>query len=147
MVRRSLTRNLEHDEHRCAHVHSPRLSVLLACLPLVLQADETEQANPCLECHETDQAQFAATVHGTTECLECHVGADERRHRRGLDPVDCGGCHAEVLDEQAVSVHGPEGVRRSSGMELPIMLDCHGDVHTMARGDRPVVSDERAPPG
>jgi len=108
------------------------ITVLFACLPLNSIADETDQANPCLECHETDLAQFAATVHGATECLECHVGADERRHRRGLDPVNCGECHAEVLEVQAVSVHGSKGVRRSSGMALPACADCHGDVHTMA---------------
>lgn len=52
------------------------ITLLLACLPLASIADDTAQANPCLDCHETDLAQFEATVHGTTECLDCHVGAD-----------------------------------------------------------------------
>jgi len=104
--------------------------LLLACTPLTLLASDEEQANPCNDCHEVDLAQFEATVHGTTECLDCHVGA-ERRHRRGLDPVDCGVCHGDVVAEQAVSVHGPQGVRRMTGMELPTCASCHGDVHTM----------------
>jgi len=112
-------------------------TLLLACIPLTLRADDSEQANPCLDCHEMDPAQYEQTVHGMTECLECHVGADSRRHRRGLDPVSCGGCHAEVVAEQAVSVHGPDGVRHSTGMELPSCASCHGDTHTMMAADDP----------
>ena len=108
------------------------LSLFLSCVPVTLHAIDVEQEHPCLDCHETDLAQFEATVHGTTECLDCHVGADERRHRRGLDPVNCGECHAEVLEIQAVSVHGSKGVRRTSVMDLPSCSSCHGDVHTMA---------------
>jgi len=107
------------------------LSLLLCCMPVSLQANDPEQENPCLDCHETDLPRFEATVHGTTQCLDCHVGADERRHRRGLDPVNCGECHTEVLEVQAVSVHGSEGVRRTSGMDLPSCSSCHGDIHTM----------------
>jgi len=107
------------------------LTLLLVCFPLTLQATDAEQANPCYDCHEMDAAQFMQTVHGLTECLDCHVGADSRRHRRGLDPVDCGICHAEVLAEHAASVHGVDGKRRSEGMELPSCSTCHGDIHTM----------------
>ncbi len=71
-----------------------------------------------------------STPHGATECLDCHVGARAQAQAR-LDPVDCGDCHAEVLAEQAVSVHGPEGVQRIPGMELPSCSSCHGDIHTM----------------
>jgi len=106
-------------------------TLLLSCITLTSRADDSEQANPCLDCHETDLAQFELTVHGTTECLDCHVGADQRRHRRGLDPVNCGECHAEVLKIQSASVHGTAGVRRESGMELPSCSSCHGDTHTM----------------
>ena len=108
------------------------LSLLLFCVPVTLQAIDVEQEHPCLDCHETDLAQFEATVHGMTACLDCHVGADERRHRRGLDAVNCGECHAEVLEIQAVSVHGSKGVRRTSALNLPSCSNCHGDVHTMA---------------
>jgi cytochrome b subunit of formate dehydrogenase len=108
------------------------LVLLLFCSPLALYADDLDHDPPCLDCHETDLAQFEATVHGETECLDCHVGADERRHRRGLDPVNCGACHAEVQKVQAASVHGTEGVRRSSGKDLPSCTSCHGDIHTMA---------------
>ena len=106
--------------------------VLFACLPLSSTADGPEQANPCLDCHETDLAQFEATVHGTTVCLDCHVGADERRHKRGLDPVDCGACHEDVVEAQSTSAHGELGPQKFPDPILPTCADCHGEVHTMA---------------
>ena len=107
-------------------------TLLLACIPLTLRADDTEQANPCLDCHETDLAQFEATVHGMTDCLDCHIGADSRRHRRGLAPVNCGECHSDVIEVQAVSVHGELGVQRLTGLDLPTCDTCHGEIHDMA---------------
>lgn len=115
----------------------PCFTLLLSCMPLTLQASDTEQVNPCLDCHETDLAQFELTVHGTTECLDCHVGADERRHKRGLDPVSCGECHSDVVEVQAVSVHGELGVQRSTGMDLPSCSNCHGDTHTIMAASDP----------
>ena len=105
--------------------------VLFGCLPLTSTADDTEQANPCLDCHETDLAQFEATVHGATECLDCHVGADERQHKRGLDPVDCGACHDDVVEEQSTSAHGELGPQKFPDPILPGCSNCHGEVHTM----------------
>ena len=113
------------------------LAVLLTCPPLVLQAADAEVVHPCNDCHEIDLAHFERGVHGSTECLDCHVGADERRHRRGLDPVDCAECHAEVSAEQAVSVHGREGFQRTPGMELPTCSSCHGDLHDMTSANEP----------
>ena len=112
-------------------------TLLLACIPLASQANDSEPANSCNDCHETDLVQFEQTVHGTTECLECHVGADERRHKRGLPAVDCGECHADVIAIQAVSVHGELGVQRSTGMELPSCETCHGETHVMTSTNDP----------
>ena len=106
------------------------LAYLVTCLLFSLQPVYAEEEHPCNDCHEVDVALFATTPHGATECLDCHVGA-ERRHRRGLDSVDCDGCHAEVADEQIVSVHGPEGVQRMPGAELPSCSTCHGEIHAM----------------
>jgi len=106
------------------------LAILITCLLVGLQAANAQEENRCNDCHEVDLAQFESTPHGLTECLDCHGGA-ERRHRRGLDPVECGACHAEVLAEQNVSVHGRGGVQRILGMELPSCATCHGDVHAM----------------
>ncbi len=112
------------------------VAIVLTCMPLALLAADAEEEHPCNNCHEVDVAAFESTPHGSTECLDCHVGA-ERRHRRGLDPVDCAGCHAEVVDEQAVSVHGSEGVQRIPGMELPSCSSCHGEIHAMTLVSEP----------
>jgi cytochrome b subunit of formate dehydrogenase len=113
------------------------LAVLVMCLLLLMHAAYGEEEHPCVDCHDFDLAHFESTVHGSTECLDCHVGADERKHRRGLDPVDCGDCHTGVVAEHAVSVHGPEGLQRSTGMGLPTCASCHGDVHTMVSATEP----------
>ena len=112
------------------------LAIVLICMPLALPAADVEETHPCNDCHEVDVAFFVTTPHGATECLDCHVGAD-RRHKRGLDPVDCDGCHAEVADEQIASVHGPEGVQRIPGTELPACATCHGETHAMTSSSDP----------
>ena len=107
------------------------LTILVPCLLFVFQTvDAEEDEHPCNDCHEVDVALFESTPHGATECLDCHVGG-ERRHRRGLDPVGCAGCHAEAVDEQSVSVHGSEGRQRMSDLELPSCSSCHGEIHAM----------------
>ena len=112
------------------------LATLVTSLLLGLQAADAQEDNACNDCHEVDVAHFETTPHGSAACIDCHVGAD-RRHRRGLDPVDCGECHAEILAEQIVSVHGPQGVQRIPGMELPSCSGCHGDLHAMTPTSEP----------
>ena len=111
-------------------------ALLVPCLLFVFQTVDAEEEHPCNDCHEVDVALFESTPHGATECLDCHVGG-EGRHRRGLDPVDCAGCHAEVVDEQIVSVHGAEGLQRIPGMELPSCSSCHGEIHAMTLATEP----------
>lgn len=116
------------------------------CKPLIILASwfllgpmaaGAEEGNVCIGCHDVDIAEFESTPHGWMGCVDCHVGAEERRHRRGLDPVDCGACHANVAEEQRVSVHGPEGVQRFPGVELPTCVTCHGEIHAMAPAGDP----------
>ena len=111
-------------------------TILVAGLLLALQAANAEEENPCNDCHEVDLAPLESSPHSSAECLDCHAGAD-RRHRRGLDPVDCGGCHGGIAAEHAVSVHGLEGLQRSTGMELPTCASCHGDIQTMTLVSEP----------
>ncbi len=93
------------------------LAILVTCLLFALQTVYAEEEQPCNDCHEVDLALFEVTPHGATECIDCHVGA-ERRHRRGLDPVDCGECHAEMRStNSSESMHGSEG---------PAALPWHG---------------------
>ncbi|MEJ2128432.1 MAG: cytochrome c3 family protein [Woeseiaceae bacterium] len=97
---------------------------------------DAQDEHPCNDCHEVDVVQFEGTPHGSTECLDCHIGAD-RRHRRGLDPVECGACHSDIIEEQSLSVHGEHGERRFEGAELPSCEGCHGEIHTMTVTSEP----------
>jgi cytochrome b subunit of formate dehydrogenase len=111
-------------------------AIFVACLLLAPRAIAAEETDTCIDCHD-DVADISVTPHGNLECLECHVGADDRRHRRGLDPVDCAACHADIIEVQAVSVHGELGKRRFSGAELPSCETCHGGLHAMVPGSDP----------
>jgi len=75
------------------------------CL-FVLQASYAQEENSCNDCHEVDLALFESTPHGDTACLDCHIGG-ERRHRRGLEPVECGECHTDALVEHSESMQTP----------------------------------------
>ena len=112
-------------------------TILVPCLLFVFQTVDAEgEEHPCNDCHEVDVAIFESTPHGATECVDCHVGS-ESRHRRGLDPVDCAGCHAEAVGEELMSVHGAKGRQRMSGLELPSCSSCHGEIHAMTLGTEP----------
>jgi len=113
------------------------LTILVPCLLFVFQTAGADDENPCGQCHEVDPAHFAETPHGDMGCLDCHVGADDRRHKRGLDPVECAGCHAEIAEEQIISVHGPKGRQRMSDLELPSCSGCHGEIHDMTLTTEP----------
>ena len=112
------------------------LTSFVACLLLAPLSSGAQDSNECLECHD-DLPDFSTTPHAETECLECHVGADSRRHRRGLDPVDCAGCHEDIIEVQSVSVHGEHGVQRLTGLELPACDTCHGTIHDMVPSSDP----------
>jgi cytochrome b subunit of formate dehydrogenase len=111
-------------------------AVFVACFLLLPRAGIALDADPCLECHDV-LGDFSVTPHGETECLECHVGADSRRHRRGLDPVDCEACHEDIVEVQADSVHGEHGTRHVADAEVPSCGDCHGQLHTMGPSSDP----------
>lgn len=51
--------------------------------------------------------------------------------------MDCGVCHGDIVAEQAVSVHGPDGVQHYPDADLPSCADCHGDTHTMTVASDP----------
>jgi len=106
------------------------LAILVPFLLFVLQTAYAEEEHPCNDCHEVDLALFESTPHGATECLDCHVGG-ERRHRRGLDPVECGDCHSDALVAHSESMHGRADLLRFPDAELPTCVSCHGDTHTM----------------
>ncbi len=107
----------------------------------------TEQANPCLDCHEVDPAQFAQTVHGLTECLNssCRCGfapAPARPRSGGLRRLSC-------RDSRRTRFERAWRRRAAAlrGYGTTIMRIVSRRHAYDAGGDRPVVSDERKSPG
>ena len=113
------------------------LAILFCWLLLLPMAVLAQEENTCNNCHDVDLTLFESGPHGEAACLDCHAGAESRRHRRGLDPVDCGACHGDVAAQQAASPHGREDPERPAGFELPTCASCHGDLHAMMSSNDP----------
>jgi cytochrome b subunit of formate dehydrogenase len=130
------------------------LRVLLcaaAALALTVLPSRAQANDDCLMCHEepdlamekngqeislhVDPEAFSASVHGDLECVMCHqdLAGAELPHEGGLERVDCSGCHDDVAEEQARSLHG---VAAGKGDALaPTCAACHGTHAILTAGD------------
>ena len=118
--------------------------VLVIPLLLALGSRATAQSNAvCLDCHsDPDLTQkingkevsiafstnkFAASVHGTVNCIDCHTvykKADFPHDDIKPQPVDCALCHQKEAKLEAVSLHGQAAAK---GDPLaPRCQTCHG---------------------
>lgn len=92
----------------------------------------------CYQCHETEQAAFAAEeVHSPVEdgeCLECHHAHESKLEHLLLKPVPevCFGCHDEE-DFEADPVHAP--------VEDVECIECHSP---HASGNEFLLNEEQA---
>ena len=97
----------------------------------------------CLDCHgiETlsttnaagkeislyvDQAKFAASVHATNGCVNCHadITASHPDDNRPVAPVNCARCHKQQGESYGASVHGL--ARLAGHTNAATCVDCHG---------------------
>lgn len=104
----------------------------------------------CLDCHSDesltreaggrelslyiDEGVFSASIHWDLDCTDCHSQLEdaEDEHDGEVEPVDCGSCHGEVVEEFAMSNHSPGNTRAPS--DLPTCSSCHGK-HNIMPGD------------
>jgi len=133
--------------------------VFVGVLPASVRA---QAAAECLTCHENrdlqgtrrgktirvfvDQKKFAASVHGSLDCVACHadLAGKEMPHDEDLAPVVCGTCHEKVAAEQASSLHG-KAARRGDAL-APRCPDCHGSHGVLrARDPRSPVAPMQVP--
>ncbi len=93
---------------------------LLAIVPSNAALAQTDN-DTCLDCHDDAEmrsdhgkaigivaARFKESIHGELGCTDCHSGPgdyDDVPHYRKYQPVDCSGCHDDVVTEFAGSVH------------------------------------------
>ncbi len=100
----------------------------------------------CMKCHATPELAmerdgqvtsiflneeiFSLSAHSGVACAQCHTGVTPTHPERSCAtitaPVDCGICHAEVVELHSSSVHGQ--LAAAGDPEAPACLDCH-DYH------------------
>ena len=123
--------------------------IAVVVTPLV-HGQETEAlpgAEMCAICHEAgagtgareegvpppyDEAALRASPHAEVECTMCHMdlAGAEIPHPAETEPVFCGMCHGDVLEQSGESLHGQAVAK---GDELaPNCTTCHG-THNVLR--------------
>lgn len=89
----------------------------------------------CLTCHtDFPTNQFANSVHGMLNCVDCHNGIKEIPHADHLPPPDCGACHQSEAAAYNKSIHG---VSHLLGVSAAAECwNCHGS-HGILPVDNP----------
>jgi cytochrome b subunit of formate dehydrogenase len=71
-----------------------------------------------------DPEFYDSSVHGSLECIACHMDIEEILHPSKLQAVNCGLCHDEVGERESQSGHGQALAKGSA--DAPLCQDCHG---------------------
>lgn len=127
------------------------LWMMVVLLPWAARAaDERIPNDKCLECHGdkdltkdlpdgkqvslfVDVAKLKASVHGKTQCAECHkdLKAEHPDDSKAAATVDCASCHARQSQSFGASVHG---VALHNGNKTAANCkDCHGSHEVFLR--------------
>lgn len=78
----------------------------------------------CLECH--DDLTKGSVHEDAAECEECHEDVQDESHEEGgVQPVDCGVCHEELVEPLGRDIH--HRLKERVGDEGPDCISCHGD--------------------
>ncbi|MBF0280193.1 MAG: hypothetical protein HQM13_20505 [SAR324 cluster bacterium] len=100
----------------------------------------------CLDCHEGEESneiilsRFESSIHGDSDCTECHTDITEK-HEEEDEPVaakvNCLECHDEdnIREEYENSVHGKAVLERDDHF-APTCASCHGN-HYILPHDSP----------
>lgn len=107
-------------------VAAAALGCLLAPVPARAQTD-------CLACHAdksmidgsghslaVDGQTFAASIHGSLQCNNCHADIKGFPHPDHVAPVQCQTCHADQAAQMAGGIHNRQAC-----------TGCHGDAHAI----------------
>jgi formate dehydrogenase gamma subunit len=86
---------------------------------------ETIDNATCLTCHDqVNASKFAASMHGSMQCTDCHADVTVAPHETTPKKVDCSGCHSDTVAAWGNSLHAT-----AAGGRGPKCLDCHGSPH------------------
>lgn len=114
--------------------------------PAPVKKELSKESRRCINCHDdaelTNEAgesmqffpePYHASVHGKTECTDCHTDARTIKHpKNDLGPVqlgDCAACHADEIRALQASAHA----RKKNGdpMDVASCSNCHEPAHEM----------------
>jgi len=145
------------DASTCVNCHGPAHQVR-AHTDSLSTVSHANLANTCAHCHADREIVarrkitipaavqlFKDSVHGRSKdphaatCNDCHESHDLRRandpsssiYRTNI-PRTCGRCHARVLAQYSISVHGQ--ATKNGVTASPVCTDCHGE--HMIKGPR-----------
>lgn len=144
------------------------LLLSLCSLLLVPAAGAAPDAKSCLACHGAmqgsvekekgvlvdlgvDADKFSKSVHGSFNCVDCHLSYDAQPHKGPAAPVDkavldlakaispkskvdavaqaaCVNCHPDPYNSYKTSVHGQNVITKKSS-DGPVCTSCHGSAH------------------
>jgi cytochrome b subunit of formate dehydrogenase len=93
-------------------------------LSLAQSADEA-----CAECHADQAKKIQASAHAHVGCPTCHLRHETFPHPAGVPKPKCVTCHAEVVAEEAASVHGQ--ALKNGNEAAPTCEVCHGGPHEL----------------
>ena len=142
--------------------------LLLSSLFLIPAADAAPDAKACLACHASmkgniekekgvlvnlnvDAEKFSKSVHGSFNCVDCHLSLASQPHKGPAAPVDkaiqdlakalslkskidpvaqaaCVNCHPDPYAAYKTSVHG-QNVMVKKSTDGPVCTSCHGSPH------------------
>jgi cytochrome b subunit of formate dehydrogenase len=120
----------------------------------VTKAEPAVPNSECLDCHEAEfksrkrgqpkewvgvkPDEFAKSVHGKLNCIDCHAGITETPHDKKLPPAQCGSCHEKAAQQFAASIHGMS--HQMGDSDAATCASCHGthDIAPVKQADSPV---------
>ena len=109
------------------HAAPAKKGVKESCFDCHSDRDMTKDANGTKQSLFVDGQRFAASVHASLACRDCHVKLTDK-HQDGTETytdVDCSGCHADQAKLYASSIHG---VSQTLGATAAAYChDCHGN--------------------
>jgi predicted CXXCH cytochrome family protein len=120
--------------------------------PDQLSAQSKAETNEmCMMCHEdreltkerngravsmfVDTMLIFSSVHQNNSCISCHsdIDMDDLPHAENLEPVNCGNCHTEPMENNMRGIHGQALLMNDP--HAPSCNECHGNHDILHNSD------------
>ncbi len=129
-----------------------RIGFLFTFFVLRILSLSAQSNDDCLMCHEDPDLYtmrnggklslyikanaLEKSVHKYVDCADCHQDAavDEFPHPEKLEPVNCGICHDQAMENFDTGIHGQ--ALRLNELYAPTCVECHGK-HNILSGKEP----------